>query len=201
VRIIFPHYFSIRRGLGCIARFGLIIVRHGFLPEKHMDGSDFGENELNFVEADMLQLIRNHYKRAEDTAKALDDKAQQTITISSLIVGVTSAFNLTQGTLSPERKVFFIVLFIVYAFASGLCIDALFPREWKGEPIEADWEEYKTVVNKTAFDYYDLIIEGYIESIKINAVVIERKTRDVRLSMGAVVLQVLIIFLIIVFST
>ena len=92
---------------------------------------------LNFVETDVLRLMQNHYKRSEDTAKDLDGKAQQTITISSVIAGLISAFNLTQAPLSAERKLILIALFVVYAVAFVLSIDALFPRKWKGEPLEA----------------------------------------------------------------
>ncbi len=154
---------------------------------------------LNFVETDVLRLMENHYKRSEDTAKDLDDKAQQTITISSVIAGLISAFNLTQGPLSAERKLILIVLFVVYAVAFVLSIDALFPRKWKGEPLEADWDEYKKVVSKHPFDYYEWLIQAYIEAIDINANVISRKRRDVELAMGTVGLQVAVVFVIIVF--
>lgn len=155
-------------------------------------------DELNFTELDVLRLMQNHYKRSEDTAKALDDKAQQTITISSVIAGLISAFNLTQGPLSVERKLILIALFVVYAVAFGLSIHALFPRKWKGEPLEADWDEYKKVVRMHPFDYYEWVIEAYIEAIDTNAHVISIKQRDIELAMGAVLLQVFIVFVIII---
>jgi hypothetical protein len=157
-------------------------------------------DDLSFVKTDILRLMQNHYKRSEDNGKELEDKAQQIITISTVIVGLVSAFNVTQGPLSTERKLIFVALFIVYAAALYFCFHALFPRKWKGEPLQATWPEFLRVSAKSLDDYYDWVIESYIESIAVNEKVLSKKVRDVELAIILIGCQVSIIFIIIFFQ-
>jgi hypothetical protein len=157
-------------------------------------------NELNFVESDVFRLMQNHYKRSEDTAKGLDDKAQQIITIASIIVGLISAFNIGQGTISINRQYILLAMFVSYVVSCAAVLDAMFPRKWKGEPLEADWAKYKQVVKMTTFDYYEWVIEAYIEAIDINANVLARKSWDVKVAIFFLVVEVGVIFLLIAFQ-
>src|SRR5712692_2192477 len=154
-------------------------------------------DDLNFVESNILHLLENNYKQLEDTGKALDDKTQQIITISSLIVGLIGAFNLAQGKLPDDQKGLFVALVITYLTTFALCFLALFPRKWLGEPLKPDWTEYQRVVKKELYDYYEWLVASYIQAITTNNEVNHLKARDVELAIGSVAVQVVIVLIVI----
>jgi hypothetical protein len=190
--------FCSSTGLCCGVSLG-VGLDFGLLSFAIFSPSEDYMEDLNFVEADILRLTQNNYRRSEEAGKDLDNKAQQIISTSSVVVGLVSAFNLAQGSISPERRLIFVGLLIAYMVSFLLSVDALFPRDWVGEPLKATWHEYMRVSKKDRQEYYDWVMSSYIEAMKVNERIITRKVRDVEFALFATGIQMIIVVAIVLF--
>jgi hypothetical protein len=91
--------------------------------------------ELDFVRSDILKQIETHTKDAADEMVGLDQKAQQHLTVSSIIVGFLAAINLGQASISGDKRIFLGLLAAFYIVSFLLSLIAMRPRNWMGGPI------------------------------------------------------------------
>ncbi|HMM29996.1 MAG TPA: hypothetical protein PKD46_17070 [Aggregatilineaceae bacterium] len=153
---------------------------------------------MNFQERSVLELLKTQLATLETSATKLDDKAQQNISVSSVIVALVSALQLRPedelpiGTVST---IFIILIFIVYAAVFLLSYWARLPRDVVGPPLNPDKATIKEWLGRSDSQYYSGLVNSYVDAIASHAQAVREKARLVRVATFLIGVDVLLIFL------
>jgi hypothetical protein len=153
--------------------------------------------ELDFKQTATLELMRAHADSVHDALRALDDKAQQNISVSSIIVILAGAFNLSQSSSSQttinlsDRQVGLVL--VIYALVFFLSFIARLPRTVATYPMKVSWEEAQEWLDLENDAYYDKLIASYTDVVADNKRVMQHKSRLVLAANFFLALDVVVI--------
>src|SRR5579859_3758931 len=85
------------------------------------------------------EILEKHLTSMNTEFESLTRKAQQTITVSTIIIGFATTFatfNLSQPQLSSTAKLLVLGSFVVYVFIFLLSLRASLPKPWTAYPID-----------------------------------------------------------------
>lgn len=145
-------------------------------------------------QSSVLQLLDNHIKQMDGQDQALDRKAQQNISVSTIIVAFVTAFNLTQGTPSPERQLFLALVFLTYTAIFVLSYVVLSPKDY-WFPLEPTWNEIQRVIEKNEQEYHEWLVSTYVGAIEHNTEILEGKINQIQQANLLIGADILFIFL------
>lgn len=156
------------------------------------------DDTLNFQQRSVLELLRAQLESLEATAAKLDEKAQQNIGVSSVIVAIVSALQLRpEGDIQPGTvsTIFIILIFLVYAAVFLLSYWARLPRTVVGRPLAPTKTDVQDWLGRSETQYFSGLVNSYIASIESHEAAVARKARLVRLATLLIGVDVLLIFL------
>lgn len=152
--------------------------------------------DLIFQQRSMLELLKTQLDQLRESAAKLDDKAQQNIGVSSVIVAIVSGLQLApheRVTLGAVETAFLIAIFAVYAVVFLLSYYTRVPRYILGYPPDmkdiADWLRYDEV------RYFSALVNSYRVAIESHQMAVHRKVLLVRAATILIGVDVLLIFL------
>jgi len=150
--------------------------------------------ELTYQQSSILQLLENHLKQLDNEDQNLDRKAQQNISVSTIVIALVTALNLTQPVPSDERWIFLSLVFLVYVAIFVLSYMILSPKDW-WQPFAPSWEEIDRVFAKSDQDFYDWQVTLYLGAIDNNRKITVWKVRRIQTTNLLIAADLLLIFL------
>lgn len=153
-------------------------------------------DDLLFQQQSMLELLRTQLDEVRESAARLDDKAQQNIGVSSVIVAIVSALQLgpRQGVdLGAIGTGFLIAIFLVYAAVFLLSYYTRVPRYTLGYP--PDTKDVETWLSYNEGQYFSALVNSYRVAIESHQMAVRRKVLLVRAATILIGVDVLLIFL------
>jgi hypothetical protein len=157
------------------------------------------KTDLTFQQANVLDLMKSHVKSLSEASDALDNKAQQNFSLSSIIVAIVGVLNLGLEDTDQIQQILverplFIGIFGVYALIVILSIIARLPKSVGTHPMTPTWKEAQTWLNLDLEKYYDKLLAAYVQIYEKNKSVVIWKSWLVWISNLLVALDVGLIF-------
>lgn len=138
---------------------------------------------ISIQQSQVIHLLEGHAKQQDDEFQTLERKAQQVLSVSSLVTGFVAALNLQSQAADPSLQWPLLVIIGLYLTTFIVGMTALFPGKWAGLPLKPTWEEADRVLQKDSADFVDWLIACYTENIATNQEVLNDKAFRVRLAM------------------
>jgi len=153
-------------------------------------------SQLTFQNQSVLDVAGEYLKTYREVLKALDDKAQENINVSSIIVAIVGAFNTPQaGSGGQFDQRLILSIFLAYGLVFILSYWARFPRGMAVTPWEPSWEAARKFAALPLEQYYPQLVSGYVKGIEANREVAKFKAFLVRIAtffIGAIVVFILL---------
>lgn len=149
--------------------------------------------DLSIQQTNVLKLLEGNSKQQDDEFQVLERKAQQNISIASIIVAFLGALNLGSLQVFSVNKGFLLIVVGIYALIFLFSYLALITKDWAGLPLKPTWDESQRVLNKSEEEFYDWLIASYIENINDNQAILNRKARFINWSILLIAVEILII--------
>src|SRR5690242_3474879 len=102
----------------------------------------------------IIEFLAKNVNDANSEFDTLERKAQQNISVGSILVAIVAAFKLNELTTQGSPKPLLFAIFFVYALNFGVSFFALFPRTWLRSPLEPSEKNVTAVEGKTEDNYY-----------------------------------------------
>lgn len=158
------------------------------------------ENSLSFRHQHIISVLELRIQLQNEDFVIAENKAQQYITISSIILAIISGFSL--GELSSRTplivRIFLTGLIFIFAFVLFHYLKALQHRIWK-ESVGTNEEEIANLKKRVTLGideaYYEFIFETHLKVILHNKEVLNTKRRHVNLARQGVRLMLLLTFI------
>jgi hypothetical protein len=132
---------------------------------------------LTFQEQTVLQTMQRQHADSVNTFDKLDLKAQNVITVSSVVITIISGFRLAAAQTPIGDQLWIVFILYLATLACGLW--ALFPRDYYREPIKANWDDIREALELTESDFLYRLLSGYELAIQRNQDVNLYKSRRV----------------------
>lgn len=173
--------------------FDLLSLDIGFLQMDH------NMQEFTFQQSNVIALMKDHVQAIEDASKTLDDKAQENINISSIIIAIVSALNITQVGVGQSvqqliEQPIIVLIFVIYGVIFILSYAARFPRRVATHPLQPNWDKAQEWSNYSLEEYFDNLLSSYIKVIEDNEKVVARKAFLVRVASLLIGFDMFLIF-------
>lgn len=156
---------------------------------------------LNPQQKTVLELLESQANSTHEAAKTLDDKAQQNISLITIIVGIVGAFNIVRGSTSQSPSIFsdgeIGGILVIYAFAFALAVFARRPRIFATHPMKPTWEEAQTWLGLDVEPFYDKLIAAYTNIIEENNKILGSKALFIQWSTVFLAIDVITIFMVV----
>jgi hypothetical protein len=93
----------------------------------------------NSVKSSVFEALKEHLNGMDAEFQSLTKKAEQTITLSTIIIGFATAlnvFNLNQTQLGAGQKSIIFAAFLAYVGVLWFAIVVTRPKDWCGYPLD-----------------------------------------------------------------
>lgn len=132
-------------------------------------------DELNFQERNYLDILSNRLKEQHEAFTKLDEKAQNLVSLGSIILGLVVALNLDNSRdLELENKLFLFLAAISFAIAYFVLHLSISPKDF-AYPIETTWDTARKALGMSPSDYYVWLLTSYDDALSANRRVLKLK--------------------------
>lgn len=158
-------------------------------------------DEFNLQQKKIIELLQSQLASLNEAFKTLDEKAEQNISVNSIILALVGGFNLFKPGAGQSQTAFeplevFAILGI-YAVVLILSFISKSPKEHATYPMKPTWEEAMKWNDLNESDFYDKLVASYADVIELNNRIIKQKALFVQLGTIFIALDVLVIFLVV----
>ncbi len=155
-------------------------------------------DELTFQQKNALELMQAHTASIREAINTLEDKAQQNISISSIIIAIIGSFNalgtnVQGGMLFTQTEI--VLIFLAYAVLFVAFFIARRPALVATHPMRPTWEELQKWLGLNEEEFYDKLVASYSDIVRDNELVMKRKARAVNVGVFFLGIDILVIAL------
>ncbi len=151
--------------------------------------------------------MKDHVAAIESAITTLDNKAQQNISVSSIIVAIIGVLNIIPSNVDQRlhgrwdlHTVFIVAIFVVYGVIFVLSSLVIFLRNPATHPIKPTWDEAQVWLKLSLEDYYDKLLASYTDVIAINEQINRTKGNLVKWASILVVFDIILILFAIIMT-
>jgi hypothetical protein len=158
------------------------------------------ETELKFSQQHSLDLMEAQLQHQNSSFDALDQKAQQVINISGVIVALVAGFAAIQNSPSNILKALVIFLLILCAGAIGLALRVLWLKHWDNVISIESEEDQKKLLSQPYPEkvYWEQMMQNYIETVVSRKKVLDEKTYYTQAALKVTIVELLITAIILI---
>ncbi len=158
------------------------------------------DENLNFQQLSVLDLLKSHIQSQKDAIATLENKAQRNFTIINIIVGIVAAINLNLGGANKLPNVvseppMLVLIFVGYVLVVILLLGALVIRRQASVPMTVSVRNAIEWSETDVKHHFDILIRSYVRIYRHNDGIVKQKGRSVQWSYTTIFAVIAAIFI------
>jgi hypothetical protein len=148
------------------------------------------------VKSTVLDILKEHLKAMDSEFQTLTRKAEQTITVSTIVIGfatILNTFSAGQSALGNDQKRFIVAALVDYGAIFMVMLWAALPRNWAAYPIDPTEDNINKVLMLNQEDLQRHIIGSFIGCLRRNRMRLNLMSRLLWIASGLVIFEVILV--------